>query len=476
MKRKDIQALASKSDAEIKLCKVLEHNDSGITFVVDENLTKPTEHLSKDQGIEIAQRLIREKQIDEELFDIVKCSFANNLLSDLGRDVLYRCIVRCFAEHRPLVLSPDVIWLVICQRLTEHITDNAEKFRSRIVYHEGKLDIVVKTPVDIRDEKCDWEGIFNSLFREIESKTKNNIAPRIVADFSTTSIDERLSSIATLMHGVESYFTYTVRHMICGIPNITLKGNKGDWEHLLSKAEILNNFGLSNWHAWLEPILREFVRAASGTPQLDFWRNIVQVFHDDEFTDQRGCSPDDQYIDGWCIALFYNLDYDSRKPVFNKFNTWWNMDSEMLRVGFNYRLELPNGAYAESPMELWSGVVGIEEDETTFALTPKIGWFVRGAHEHEESLGRLKSAKDRYDGISMTIDEVPEILNELDDFGVLRLRFKGAIKLPGWFFEKSIKELSLYGEIDESYADFIKGKFSKVCINEDPYEFDWDEE
>src|SRR3712207_455320 len=47
--------------------------------------------------------------------------------------------VHCaFSEHRPLVLSPDVVWLTIAQGFTQHIRLNAETFRSRLVRHEGR--------------------------------------------------------------------------------------------------------------------------------------------------------------------------------------------------------------------------------------------------------------------------------------------------------------------------------------------------
>lgn len=117
-------------------------------------------------------------------------------------------------------------------------------------------------------------------------------------------------------------------------------------------------------------------------------------------------------------------------------------------------------------MELWSGIIGVEENKQTFALTPKIGWFVRKSHEHEESISRLKEAIN-HGNLYLKIDEVPEILNEIDNIDSLTLRFNDEIKLPDWLFKKSIRMLNLYGKIDADYSAVIKKSFNKVSINDD---------
>lgn len=470
MKKEDIEALASMPDSKIKICKIVEHNSDCITFIVDKGLKAPKYHMQQYDSDSIVNLTIDEEQINGNLADLVKCSFENEKFSYLGKDTLYQCFVRCFAEHRPLVLTPDVIWLIICQTLTDHIYNHADEYREQIVNHEGKMLIDVESPFDLYDNRCDWELILDTFYEKIEQKTKNAIAQKVVADFSTTGINERVSSIATLMHGVESYFSYQVTHFVCGIPYITLKGNQNDWTHLLEKASVLKDFGLDYWYSWIEPILKEFARAASGKPHLKFWKNIVQVAHKKDFSAGRGCIPDWHDVNGWCVALFNHIDGETGEPAYEKCLNTTSMQSEIQRVGFKYRKVFPGGETV-TPMELWCGIVGVEEDEDTYALTPKIGWFVRGSHEHEESLDRLNGAKD-YHGIYLTVDEVPEILNELDDFNELTLRFRGEIKLPDWLFKKSINTLILFGKIDEEYSRLIKKSFDDVKINEEFYDYE----
>lgn len=469
MKLKDIEALASKPDSKIRLCKVTKHDNKGITFLVDEGLKQTKFHLPQTEASDIIREFIENEQISDDLADVVKCSFEDEKLSYLGQDTLYKCIIRCFAEHRPLVLTPDVIWLVICQTLANHIYANAELYRRQIVDHNDKLLIDVETPYAIHDSRCDWGAILDTFYSKIDENTNNGIAAKLVADFTTTGINERVSSIATLMHGVESYFKYQITHIICGIPYITLKGSADDWQRLSRKASVLKEFGLIHWYNWIEPILKEFVRAANGKPHKTFWKNIVQSGRM-RFPDRGGCIPNFHYINGWCVALFDHRDYDTDEPAYEKCYKDTSMKSEITRVSFKYR-ELSPDFVKVTPMELCSGIIGVEEDEQTYALTPRIGWFVRCSHEHEETLNRLQEA-NRDCGIYLEIDEVPEILNELDDFSTLTLRFSGEIKLPDWLFKKSINQLVLTGKINEEYSRVIKSHFENVDIYEDENEDD----
>src|ERR1043166_3980035 len=50
-----------------------------------------------------------------------------------------------FAEHRPLVLSPDAVWLTIAQGVAQHVRLNAEALRPRLVRHEGRKRLAITT-------------------------------------------------------------------------------------------------------------------------------------------------------------------------------------------------------------------------------------------------------------------------------------------------------------------------------------------
>ncbi|HWZ89561.1 MAG TPA: DUF4419 domain-containing protein, partial [Polyangiaceae bacterium] len=48
-----------------------------------------------------------------------------------------------FAQHCPLVLSPDDVWLCIAQGIAIHMDVNAEAFRAQFVRHDGQASIQI---------------------------------------------------------------------------------------------------------------------------------------------------------------------------------------------------------------------------------------------------------------------------------------------------------------------------------------------
>lgn len=462
MKQKDIIALAAKETSAIRECPILEQCGGKITFSVDEGLKKPSYHLEVISGKDVVKNILWSEQIDESLHNVVSSSFAGKNLSWERSDVLFGCFLQCYAEHRPIVLSPDMIWLVINQQLAKHIADNAEKFRDIIVSHEGKLEITIESSTDILTEDTDWTAILEGFYEQIDSKTMDGIAEDFVADFSTTGTDERIASIATLMKGVESYFKYTVHHLICGIPSVTLTGTPEDWKKLLKKCDILNKFGLSTWYHWISPILSEFIRAAEGHPHLDFWKNIVQTGRDEDFSLGGGCIPGFHDVDGWCVALFLK-DKDGESTSFSKVSNDTRMESEVTRVSFKYVREYPDGNKEIFPMELWSGMVGVSEDKNTYALTPQIGWFVRKSDEQAESLDRLRQANEQ-NALNLEVDEVPAELNSLETIKSLALQFRGEVSIPDWLLTKNIQYLEIQGKVSDDERERLEAVIPEVKI------------
>jgi hypothetical protein len=61
------------------------------------------------------------------------------VLSELGAvHPLLGAIHVAFAEHRLLVLSPDVVWLTILAGVTQHVRLSAERLRDRFVRHRDE--------------------------------------------------------------------------------------------------------------------------------------------------------------------------------------------------------------------------------------------------------------------------------------------------------------------------------------------------
>jgi hypothetical protein len=57
-----------------------------------------------------------------------------------------------FREHRPLVLTPDAVWLCLAQSLAVHVDLHAEQLRPMLVRHQGQLALDVRRDDFVRGD------------------------------------------------------------------------------------------------------------------------------------------------------------------------------------------------------------------------------------------------------------------------------------------------------------------------------------
>ena len=111
---------------------------SSITFKVDV-VSKPENHLSGWDGKKVAEELHTAGDgFSVYVPPILACSFADEKIIKLGEDVLFQMLLRAWCQHRPVVLTPDAIWMVISQGFSYYVNQNPEKMRRMLVDHEGK--------------------------------------------------------------------------------------------------------------------------------------------------------------------------------------------------------------------------------------------------------------------------------------------------------------------------------------------------
>ena len=367
---------------------ILSREEGRITFAVDE-VDPPDNHCGwKTTGAQLASGLNR--NLEGNLFSdweplILTNSFAGvGDLYDIGEDVVFQMLLKAWCQHRPVVLTPDTIWLIICQQFSHIVNDNPEQYRGVLVSHEGKKELQVESN-DLFSAQADWEGLIGRFTAEIDKYTNHGLATTLVADFSTTGTDERIASEVTLMDVVKPYFDYTAVYAVCGIPSISLTGTPADWRKVLEKTRALKVFGLGWWISELEPILQEFVKAAEGQPDYWFWKDIVCKTRPRTIQGPVCAKrqPKLTKFDGWFLKLF---PYDNKGRTPEKVDITQTMLPETVVVPFKYRVvNSDDVVLEETPLELVAGIVGVLEDPDDFTMTPKIGWFVRTAKEADKT-------------------------------------------------------------------------------------------
>lgn len=364
------------------------------TFSVDEVEVASKSMYGSTDGNKLAQFLNLDRSkvcIFDPQVQIVANSFANeDNLHEIGEDVLFQMLRTAWCQHRPVVLSPDAVWMVISQGLSHYINSNPEQMRDRLVDHDGKRVLSIESTGDLLTDYAAWEKTIADFSSKIAKYSVNGTAAKLVADFSTTGTDERIASEITQMDVVKSYFKYEAFYVICGIPSVTLTGTPKDWRKVLKKTRMLRKFDLGWWADELEPILKHFIKASEGRPDIAFWKNMVMTTRPETIQGPvcAGPQPELTEFDGWFLKLF-PFDNDGRTP--STVTTLHNVLPETVCVPLKYEIKGTGGNTIQScDLELIAGIVGVQEDPETFALTPKIGWFVRRVDEEKKNYGPMK--------------------------------------------------------------------------------------
>jgi hypothetical protein len=111
---------------------------------------------------------------------------------------------------------------------------------------------------------------------------------------------------------------------------VTLEGSKADWEKILSRLDKLPTFGPepAAWAKLLRPILRRFIGAFDGEPDIDFWGRVC--FH------QRGGSGPDR-LSGWITTFcVWTCEGKWQGPPLNLYSSAVSEDSTVLPWPYGY--------------------------------------------------------------------------------------------------------------------------------------------
>ncbi|HEX2687868.1 MAG TPA: DUF4419 domain-containing protein [Kofleriaceae bacterium] len=287
-----------------------------------------------------------------------------------------------FAQHRPLVLTPDAVWLCIAQSLATHIELHAEALRPRLVRHTGQLELELRRD-DLAPGDPDnaWPAVVDGLVAQIRAHLGGR-ADMFLADFSTTTPLDHTASQIALMGAMRQYFQYSVG-TLCGIPEITLMGTPEDWAAIRRRVDAFAEFDLAWWVEVLDPVLAKLEATARGDIDREFWRRLYK--HESASGGDRA--------HGWLNTLFA---YVGDRPVRNPFQTidevgffgygLEDFPSGRTRVPFTWKL------FGESVvMELVGGLWGVTQDERG-ALGVASGWVISHAYElsdFERSAGEV---------------------------------------------------------------------------------------
>jgi len=358
---------------------------SGITFNVDDVVPSTERQPSATYGdviSKIAKGRGKVEAYSRDTVELITSPYEEPFESErTHNDVVHgfvEAVNLAYDQHYPLVISPDMVWLMIAQGVSCHILQNAEAMRSKFVSHDGKVRLTVRRDKFVRGfEGNDWEGAIAEFGDQIRDHVGDRKYEAVVQEFSTTGIAEKASFEVTLLEAMQNYFEYCCVSG-CGIPSITLEGTADDWTRIRGAVAKLLYLDLDWWTDHLLPVLDEFVDASRGKVNLDFWRNFYKL-------EEMSGGP---YITGGILNFFpYLIDLAARRTggaemtrnrVLGVTNAgrWSGITTAEIPTGISIAPFVWEYYETKLNMEFLAGFVGVRQDSETLALRPEIGWAV----------------------------------------------------------------------------------------------------
>jgi hypothetical protein len=328
---------------------------------------------------------------------VIQCSILPKEFSErnitCSNNGLVWAAYHAYSDHHHLTLRPEDIWFAIISQLSFYINAYAEELRHMFVAHEGKINLEVQAAGTIHT--VNFGQIAKALADLIQKNIKRpDLQAWIIPSFSTTAEVDRAVASMLLMGTMKQYFTYSAG-LICGIPSVTLLGEREDWENILQRLDVLPDFGkeTAEFAGLLRPILRGFIATFESERReetIHFWNRIA---------DMRGGSGP-TYMSGW-ITAFCFWHTNGKKALRNgrmiDFNTipsgYVTVPLRILDDGAEIRTQIVAGSFGMEAFSQQKSAGTLDDQATTEEKSTADAMLSDGDTSFEEQEASLDSIK-----------------------------------------------------------------------------------
>lgn len=294
--------------------------------------------------------------------------------------------IQAYGSHHHLRLRPDDVWFAILSQLSCYVNKYTKGLRDELSLRDRMEFLELETAQNRytldtgpRARKMSW-----LLKRDAgDLQMRDWVTP----NFTTTRITDRAIASILMVGVLKKGFVYA-NHSECGIPSVTLLGEKMDWVKILRRLEALKMLGGEprQWYHLIQPVLNRFIKTfdrPDSDEVVDFWERMIH----------RDSRSGTETISGWINAFcLWNEDGDLLYPpqylqsghdthedlppladydaTDSEFETWEYLRRPVLRLdGATYgQLDM-----AKIPSGYTSVMVRVEDTERTFNATVVAG-------------------------------------------------------------------------------------------------------
>ncbi len=250
-----------------------------LSFSVAAHGSNPTQL----KQVKTSAELLKDSARDEfdKIERIIQSSFTDEDLTSFPVEAslngFVNTVLCAYNQHHHLILRPDDIWQAIILQFNLYVNAHAEELRHLFVAHKDKKDLEVRASGST--DTYDRSQFPIEIGKVIEKNVLDaKLRAWIVSDFSTTTTKDKVVASITMMATLQAYFTYSC-YLSCGIPQVTLLGDRDDWVRLRARIDKLPSFGEepTKWYDLLVPVLTRFIRAfdsPNSKANVDFWQKV----------------------------------------------------------------------------------------------------------------------------------------------------------------------------------------------------------
>jgi hypothetical protein len=237
-------------------------------------------NLTNIKKVTLRESIINLIKIESKYIHYVDVETEADELLETYMHPLVQAVHFAYTQHLPLVLTPDIIWYCISSATATHINLNSERLQKQFVSHQEKHKIEIRRDDFLVGSATNlWNEVVDEFTKQIREYTKQGIADKLVANFTTTTNESKVVSQIVLMDAMQKYFEFHFS-TFCGIPEVRLQGTKQDWESIKTKANQLSQIipEFTIWMESLNEILDHFINVFDDKVDKKFWNEIYKGF------------------------------------------------------------------------------------------------------------------------------------------------------------------------------------------------------
>ena len=263
---------------------------------------------------------------------LYRCSMDLKKKIEMTEHPVLTAYYTAFLEHYPVIVSPDILWMLILEGFSRHVRLNSKKLKTKFVKRNDDKLVIIQDPKDDKNinkvSSKSWGDIFTEFVDQSKEYIDGTVLHLFIPYFSTTTEEIeyscQLSTISIIIPYITFIKKFRDRGMCggCAFPYIKLQGTLQDYKQLKLKVEGLKGYLIDDWIKKISLIIDKIIETKKGNVDKQFWDNMItnkKRVYKDKMSKREPDAHEANYFEeikifGWIFDFFpYKYDYKYRR-------------------------------------------------------------------------------------------------------------------------------------------------------------------